>query len=132
VILVCLKLALATALVLAPGWLVARALGVRSVSASISWSLVLLFGAMALTFALGSTITLTLALLVLAALAAAMAAMLRDWSKAKSVPGRWGALGAGALLGSIGWLIAGFPLRPPRRVFQECPSRSPSPWRPRV
>lgn len=105
-ILVCLKLALATALVLAPGWLVARALGVRSVSASISWSLVLLFGAMALTFALGSTITLTLALLVLAALAAAMTAMLRDWPKARSVPGRWGALGAGALLGVALWPAA--------------------------
>ena len=33
------ELAVATALVLAPGWLVARTLGVRSFSASIGWSL---------------------------------------------------------------------------------------------
>ena len=54
------KLAFATAVVLAPGWLVARALGVRSVSATPAWSLVVVFGALALTFALGSTLTLTL------------------------------------------------------------------------
>ena len=67
------KLAFATAVVLAPGWLLARTLGVRSVSASLAWSLVAVFGALAITFALGSTLTLTLALLVLVAVAAARA-----------------------------------------------------------
>ena len=55
-----LKLAFATAVVLAPGWLLARTFGVRSVSATLAWSLVTIFGALAVTFALGSTLTLTL------------------------------------------------------------------------
>ena len=65
-----LRLAFATAVVLAPGWLLARALGVRSVSATLAWSLVVVFGALALTFALGSTLTLTFVVLVIVALAA--------------------------------------------------------------
>ena len=48
-----LRLAIATALVLAPGWLVARSLGVRSISATLAWSLAAVFGALAITFALG-------------------------------------------------------------------------------
>ena len=39
-----LKLAFATAVVLSPGWLVARTLGVRSASASLAWALVVVFG----------------------------------------------------------------------------------------
>lgn len=101
-----LKLALATALVLAPGWLVARALGLRSASASIAWSLVLLFGAMALTFAVSATIWLTIALLGIAAAAAAVARLLRGWPAAMSVPGRWWAFGVGALLGLALWPAA--------------------------
>jgi hypothetical protein len=45
------ELAFATAVVLAPGWLVARTIGVRSASASIAWSLALVFAALAVTFA---------------------------------------------------------------------------------
>ena len=70
VIILYLKLAFATAVVLAPGWLFARTLGVRSVSATLAWSLVAIFGALAVTFALGSTLTLTLMLLVVVVLAA--------------------------------------------------------------
>jgi hypothetical protein len=43
------ELAFATAVVLAPGWLLARALGVRSVSAALGWSLALVFAALAVT-----------------------------------------------------------------------------------
>ena len=65
-----LKLAFATAVMLAPGWLLARTVGVRSVSATLAWSLVAIFGALAVTFAFGSTLTLTLILLAVVVLAA--------------------------------------------------------------
>ena len=55
-ILLYLRLALATAVLLAPGWLLARSLGVRRLSATLAWSLVVLFGALGVTFALGSTL----------------------------------------------------------------------------
>ena len=80
------KLAFATAVVLAPGWLLARTLGVRSVSASLAWSLVVVFGVLAITFALGSTLTLTLALLVLVAVGAAVLRRFRRWPAAEAVP----------------------------------------------
>ncbi len=38
-----LQLVFGTAVVLAPGWLVARAIGVRGVSATIAWALVVVF-----------------------------------------------------------------------------------------
>jgi len=41
-----LRLLGATAVVLAPGWLLARALGVRGVAATLGWSFTLLFGAL--------------------------------------------------------------------------------------
>ena len=93
-----LKLALATAVVLAPGWLVARALGLRSAAATVAWSLSLLFGALAVTFAVGGTIDVTLVLFGLAGLAAAVP-RLRGWPKAASAPRRGLALAAGVLLG---------------------------------
>ncbi len=100
------ELAVATALVLAPGWLVARALGVRSFSASIAWSLVLVFGALAVTFAFGSTLTLTLALLVGAGVAAAAIRFVRGWPAAVSVPSRAWAFGWGGLVGILLWWVA--------------------------
>lgn len=105
-ILVYVKLALATALVLAPGWLLARALGVRSASATLAWSLALLFGALGVTFALASTLTLTLSLLVVATLAAGALRIRRGWPPAAPVPGRWWVAGAGALLGLLLWRVA--------------------------
>ena len=102
-----LRLALATALVLAPGWLLARALGVRGVAASLAWSLSLLFVALAATFALGASLTIAIALLVIAALAAAAALIARDRKVIAPVPGRWWAAGAGAVLGILLWRVAG-------------------------
>jgi hypothetical protein len=106
VIVLTAKLAVATALVLAPGWLVARALGLRSASASVAWALTVVFGALAVTFAVGGTIDVTLALVAIAGLAAAVPLALRGWPEAASVPGRWWALGAGALLGLALWAAA--------------------------
>ena len=101
-----LKLAFATAVVLAPGWLLARTLGVRSVSASLAWSLVAVFGALAITFALGSTLTLTLALLVLVAVAAAVLRRFRRWPAAETVPRRAWVLFWGAIVGVLLWVAA--------------------------
>jgi len=102
-----LRLALATALVLAPGWLLARALGVRGVAASLAWSLSLLFVALAATFALGASLTIAIALLAIATLAAAAALIARDRKVIAPVPGRWWAAGAGAVLGILLWRVAG-------------------------
>ena len=94
-----LKLAFATAVVLAPGWLLARTLGVRSASATLAWSLVAIFGALAVTFALGSTLTLTLMLLVVVVLAALAVRLQRGWRPADTVPGRAWVLFWGAVVG---------------------------------
>ena len=101
-----LKLAFATGVVLAPGWLVARTLGVRSVSASVAWSLVVVFGALAITFALGSTLTLTLVLLVLVAVAAGVLRRFRRWPEAETVPRRAWAFFWGAIVGVLVWVAA--------------------------
>jgi hypothetical protein len=101
-----LKLAFATTVVLAPGWLLARTLGVRSVSASLAWSLVAVFGALAITFALGSTLTLTLVLLVLVAVAAAVLRRFRRWPDAPTVPRRAWAFFWGAIVGVLLWVAA--------------------------
>jgi hypothetical protein len=106
VIILYLKLAFATAVVLAPGWLLARTFGVRSVSATLAWSLVTIFGALAVTFALGSTLTLTLLLLVVVLLAAGVVGMQRGWRPAEAVPGRPWALFWGAVVGLLVWVAA--------------------------
>jgi len=100
------ELAVATALVLAPGWLVARTLGVRSFSASIGWSLALVFGALAVTFAFGSTLTMTVALLIAAGVVAAVIRFTRGWPAAASVPSRAWAFGWGGLVGILLWWVA--------------------------
>jgi hypothetical protein len=101
-----LKLALATAVLLVPGWLLARSLGVRSASATLAWSLVVVFAALAVTFALGSTLTLTLVVLVIVALAAVAIGIQRGWPPADGVPGRTMALFWGAVVGVVIWVAA--------------------------
>ena len=105
-IVVYLRLALATALLLAPGWLLARALGVRTVAATLAWSLTLLLGALAVTFALGSALTLALILLAVSALGAVAVGVVRGWPRTASAPLRWWAFGAGVLLGLLLWRVA--------------------------
>jgi hypothetical protein len=127
VIVVYVRLALATALVLAPGWLVARALGLRSAAATLAWSLALMSGAFAVTFALHSTLTLTLALLAAAGVAGGAywwrgfpafrdrddlvtqgtaARSARGWPFAAAVPGRRRVFAAGVVLGLLLWRVA--------------------------
>jgi len=101
------RLAFATGLVLAPGWLLARSLGIRGVAATLAWSLTLLFGALAATFALQASLTLTIALLAVAGIAALAALRTRGAILPASVPGRWWVAGAGALVGIPLWRVAG-------------------------
>ena len=68
-----LRLAAATLVLLAPGRLAARALGLRSWAAAFVWSVALVAAALALTFAVHASLTLTLVLLLLAAAVAAVA-----------------------------------------------------------
>jgi hypothetical protein len=101
------SLAVALALVLAPGWLLARALGVRGLAATLAWSLTLLFGALAVTFALRASLAFTGALLFLASAAALASAVLRRPPTTAAAPGRWWAASGGLLLGLLLWRIAG-------------------------
>jgi hypothetical protein len=106
VILLYVKLALATAVVLAPGWLLARSLGVRSVSATLAWSLAVVFGALAVTFALGSTLTLTFLVLVAVGVAALVLGIRRGWRHDDGVPGRGIAFFWGGIVGLVIWVSA--------------------------
>jgi len=101
-----LQLVFGFAVVLAPGVVVARALGVRRVSAAVGWSLTLVFVALGVTFAFGLSLGVTLAL-VLGAGVVALPAGLRRWSRPPPVPWRWPVLGAGVLLGLLLWRVAG-------------------------
>ena len=100
------SLALATAVVLAPGWLLARALGLRSVSATLVWSLVVVFGALLVTFALGATLNLTLVLLFIVLIAAAAMRWFPGWPTVAPVAGRGWAFFWGAIVGLIIWVSA--------------------------
>ena len=103
------KLAFATAVVLAPGWVVARTLGVRSVSAALAWSLTAVFAALLVVFALGSTITLAFLVLGVVALAGATIGLTRGWPQATTVPRRGAVLFWGAIVGVLLWVVAPTP-----------------------
>ena len=100
-----LRLALATGVLLAPGAVVARALGLRGAAATLAWSLALIFAALAVTFAAGASLTLALVLLLGAGVAVIPFA--RRAPRPERVPGWWWVLGAGAVLGIALWHVAG-------------------------
>ena len=100
-----LRLALATGLVLMPGAILARALGVRSTSATLAWGLGAVFGAMGVVFVVHASLTLALVLLAVVALAAAPFAIRR--AIVPPIPGRTAVWVAGALLGLLLWAVAG-------------------------
>jgi Family of unknown function (DUF6541) len=111
------------AVVLAPGAVVARALGVRRAAATLAWSLVVVFGALAATFLLSASLDLTLVLVLAAGVAAAPAAVRRtrldrrDRRPAEEgklqlatcafARGRRAVFAAGAVLGLLLWHVAG-------------------------
>ncbi len=100
-----LRLAAATIVVLLPGGLVAEALGRRSTSATIVWMLAALAGALAVTFAARSSLSLTLLLLAVVSIAAAPLALLRK--RPRRLRGSGLFLVAGAALGVALWHVAG-------------------------
>ena len=106
------RLAAATAAVLAPGWLLARALGVRGAAATLAWGLTAIFAALAATFAVRGSLTVTLVLLAgVGAAAAVVAARRRLAATALLAPadrrGWLVAALAGAALGVALWHVAG-------------------------
>lgn len=100
-----LRLALATALVLLPGRLIARALGLRGVSATLALGLAALFGALAVVFVAHGTLDLAAVLLVLVGVAAWSA---RRRRLPKPAGPAWAPVAAGGvLLGLLLWGVAG-------------------------
>ena len=100
-----LRLAVATAILLAPGAVVARALGLGGAAPALAWSLTALFGALAVTFLLEASLSLTLVLLLAVGLAALPFA--RRAPRPERVPCRWWIFAAGVLLGLALWHVAG-------------------------
>ncbi|HWN22945.1 MAG TPA: hypothetical protein VNP93_13300, partial [Gaiellaceae bacterium] len=100
-----LRLVLATGVVLAPGAVLARALGVRGAGATLAWALAAIFASLAVTFLVGASLTLTLVLLL--AIGVVALPFVRRAPRTELVPGSWWVLGAGAVLGILLWHVAG-------------------------
>ena len=83
-----LRLAFGTAVALAPGFLLARALGLRGAAATLAWSLVALFACLAVTFAISGSLTTTLVLLGAVAGGAPISLARRPPVLEPAVPGR--------------------------------------------
>ncbi len=99
------QLAFANVVLLLPGAIVARAFGLRGAAVTVTWSLALLFGALALTFAAGASLSLTLVLLLAAGGVALRFA--RRAPRPERLRGRFWVFRAGALLGVLLWHVAG-------------------------
>lgn len=100
-----LRLGAATIVLFLPGALIAEALGRRSASLTLAWSLAACFGALAVTFATGGSLATTLVLLLVVALAAAPLAL-----GARSLPRLRGSFAVGTLgvlFGIALWHTAG-------------------------
>ena len=92
-------------LLLVPGWLIARALGVRGVSAALAWALVALGATMGVVFLVSTGLWLALVLL----LALSVALVQRALARASGPPlhGAGAVAAAGGLLGLLLWRVAG-------------------------
>jgi hypothetical protein len=101
-----LRLAAATAVVLAPGWAIARAVGVRGIAATVAWGLAAIGVALTLTFTVSGSLTLTLVLLLGGGLAALPFALRRGRPRGV-LPGAPAAAVGGVVLGVLLWHVAG-------------------------
>jgi hypothetical protein len=107
-----LRLAAATLIVLLPGRLVARCLGQRTLTAALAWSVTIVGFGLALTFALGTSLDLALAL-TLAAGAVALGALVAERRlEGQALPGRARLVRgflvfAGLIVGAATWGIQG-------------------------
>ncbi|HEY2310236.1 MAG TPA: hypothetical protein VGH46_03875, partial [Gaiellaceae bacterium] len=105
-----LRLAAATFVLLLPGWLVARCLGQRRLAATLSWSVALVGGGLALAFTLGSSLELTIGFALAVGLAALVVLVAGPVVRADVLPPRVSlvrlAVGAaGLILGGALWAI---------------------------
>ncbi len=100
-----LQLLFANAVVLLPGAIVARALGQRGAAPTLAWSLTLIFGALAVTFLAGASLTLTLVLVLLAGGVALRFA--RRAPRPERMRGRFWVFRIGLFLGVLLWHVAG-------------------------
>ncbi len=101
-----LRLAAATLVVLLPGRLLARALGMRGASAALAWSAGLVGGALAITFAVRGSLDLTLALVLASGAVALVRAVLADdGPRAEAQAVRWPISVAGLAFGGAIWFI---------------------------
>ena len=101
-----LRLAFGTLCVLAPGWAVARALGQRSVSAVLAWTMASVFVAWAAVFALHRSIHLAVLVLALIFVGALVAHRAREpGSRGEPRSRAW--LFAGVVLGWLLWHVEG-------------------------
>lgn len=91
-----LRLLAATLLVLLPGRVVARALGQRGASAALTWSVAVVAGALAITFAVGGSIDLTLALVLSAGAVVVFSSSIRFAPQAAASPAAPAPAGRGA------------------------------------
>lgn len=101
-----LRLAAATVVLLLPGVVVARALGRRGAAAAFAWSVALVAGALALTFAVHGSLWLTLGL-DLGAGAAVLPFAVRTRPAGDGLPRRGLVVLAGLILGAVLWGIEG-------------------------
>ncbi len=101
-----LRLGFALLVLLAPGWAVARAIGVRGLSATLAWALTALFAAMGVMFLVHGSIWLAFVLLMVVG-AVALAARVRAPVPIKLGLGSPGVVLAGIVLGILLWSVAG-------------------------
>ncbi len=104
-----LRLAAATLVVLLPGRLVARALGLRGAASGLAWSCALVACAFALTVAVHSSLDLTLALVLAAGAFALLRCLVTDCYKPRVEAARARGLLvlAGLALGGAVWFVEG-------------------------
>lgn len=98
-----LRLAAATLVLFLPGRLVARALGLRGAAPALAWSAALLAGALAITFAVGGSLDLTLALVLAAGFVGLFARP--GAPRREPLPGRGLVALAGLALGGALWFV---------------------------
>jgi hypothetical protein len=97
------RLGAATLAVLVPGHLIARTLGLRTVAATLTWTLAALGVALGVTFVVHTSFWLVLVLLLVAALAAMV---VRRQELEPEIPRHWIALAVGVVLGMLLWRVA--------------------------
>jgi hypothetical protein len=103
-----LRLAVATAIVLLPGRLVARALGQSGAAATVAWALAAQFLAWTVVFLVHGTVWLAIGVLGAIALAAGLAGARIPLDRRRRWPGiRTGVLAGGIVLGLLLWHVSG-------------------------